>query len=228
MKKYNTHPFLLKYPVKTDIRGLIIGTHPPMPYEGELLFYYGNMNEFWRLLNKIYPKDSFFNSNDRPDLKLIFNWLNKYQLGITDMLQYTLIGNQFSIDSKIQIDDLNYQLNQNLDKWIENSKIEKIYFTSFSSNKSAYALFKKWCRINYKLKLPSGIEIISSGNAHEIIIFNRKIILVMLYSPSPSARRGIPRSNPYLEWKNKPLNKNKTIDDFRVWWYSIHMPNPKK
>lgn len=51
------HPWLEKYPLKKGFKYLIIGTHPPMPYCGKLDFYYGNMNEFWRFLDKVYPRN---------------------------------------------------------------------------------------------------------------------------------------------------------------------------
>jgi G:T/U-mismatch repair DNA glycosylase len=56
----NKHPWLEKYPIKKDSKYLILGTHPPMPYCGRLPFYYGNMNEFWKLLDRVYPDNDLY------------------------------------------------------------------------------------------------------------------------------------------------------------------------
>jgi hypothetical protein len=82
---YIKHPWLEEYPIRPSDKGVIIGTHPPMPYRGCLKFYYGNMYEFWRFLEQVYPNDSFFDSLQKPDLKKILKWLKKYQLGIRKM-----------------------------------------------------------------------------------------------------------------------------------------------
>ena len=127
------------------------------------------------------------------------------------MIQHTKVDNNFSVDSDIIIDDYKSQLNQNLYDWLLNSKINKIYFTSFSEGKSAYDLFKKWVKIHFNKRLPKGREIINQNNNHKLKIFDKELELIMLYSPSPAARRGIPRSQPYIKWlkENKISNKNK-------------------
>jgi hypothetical protein len=222
MRNFTKHPWLEAYPIKPSDKGLIIGTHPPMPYRGCLHFYYGNMYEFWRFLEMTYPQESFFDKELKPDLKKILNWLKKYELGITDMIYLTNKQNQFSVDSDIVLDDVRKQLNPYLYDWLAKSEIKTIYFTSFSAGNSAYALFKKWYKLHSKEKLPNGIDILQKGNRHQITIFNRKINLVMLYSPSPAARRGIPRSKPYQDWLAK--NPCGSIDQFRVSWYKNYLP----
>jgi len=226
---YLIHPWLEKYPFTEKQKGAIIGTHPPMPYDGVMPFYYGNMNEFWRLLQEVYPNDVFFDENKQPKLESILTWLNKYHLGITDMVIKTYKNNCFSTDSQMIIDDPSVQLNPFLHEWLkQNTEIETLYFTSFSEGKSAYQLFKRWCRcVHLQIILPKGRDILLNGNNHIVKLFDRDIKLVMLYSPSPAARRGIPNSVPYIEWKRKPENEKRTIDDFRVWWYKKYLPKFK-
>lgn len=220
------HPWLEQYPVSKDSTGLIIGTHPPMPYRGCMPFYYGNMNEFWRLLELVYTSDKFFDNDGKPELEFIKKWLKKYNIGITDMVKYTT--NSFSVDNDMEIGRGIEQLNKNLYDWIKDSSINTIYFTSFGTGKSAYGLFRRWYKFYFKETLATGNYIINSETEYKTInIFNRDIKLVMLYSPSPAARRGIPRSTPYLNWLNVNPNIKKPIDEFRVYWYSKHLTKSK-
>ena len=222
---YVKHPWLKEYPIHPSDKGVIIGTHPPMPYRGCLKFYYGNMYEFWRFLEQTYLNDSFFDSEQKPDLKKILKWLEKYQLGITDMLFLTHKNNEFSVDNDMIIDDKKKQLNPYLYDWLNQSKVDTLYFTSFSNGKSAFGLFKSWYKIHFKKTLPNGLDILKDGNSFTIELFKKKVNLVMLYSPSPAARRGIPRSKPYQDWLMK--NPNGSIDQFRVWWYKKYLPKSK-
>jgi hypothetical protein len=215
---YEEHPWLKDYPVKPEHKHLIIGTHPPMPYTGCMAFYYGNMNEFWRLLEAAFQHSIFFYEQGRPDLNRILNWLNQHNVAITDMLQYTIAGNEFNTDQGMLVKSYE-QFNKQLKGWLENGNIETIFFTSFSQGNSALGLFKKWLRQTYRIKISSGKEIIEKGNSQYIEINQRMIRLVMLYSPSPMARLGVSRSQPFLKWRgDKPLEKG-MIDEFRVGWY---------
>jgi hypothetical protein len=216
---YVEHPWLKDYPILPEHKHLIIGTHPPMPYSGCMPFYYGNMNVFWRLLEETYNEKIFFNSNGTPDLDKILSWLESKNLTITDMVHYTLKDNKFSTDQEMIIEKGTNQLNESLSAWLENSNIETIFFTSFSEGKSAYALFKKWYKSNFGKSLKSGKQIIDSGNDFSIEINGRIVRLIMLYSPSPAARRGIPRSQPYINWLEQNQNVKNSIDLFRIDWY---------
>ncbi len=221
---YVEHPWLKDYPVLPEHKHLIIGTHPPMPYAGCMAFYYGNMNEFWRLLETAYDQSLFFDPQGRPDLQRILKWLDVKHVAITDMVNYTIFGNRFNTDSDMKV-LFDNQLNQHLQNWLENSNIENIFFTSFSNGKSAFGLFRKWYRKTYGIRLPEGKEIISQDNAEFIFVNGRKIRLVMLYSPSPAARRGIPRSLPYTNWLQLNPNVASPIDAFRIFWYREYFRN---
>jgi G:T/U-mismatch repair DNA glycosylase len=213
------HPWLELYPIDKNSERLIIGTHPPMPYKGEMKFFYGNMFEFWRLLNCVYKNDSLF-TKDKPDLLKIKAFLKKYKFSITDLV-YKTDGSKFSTDQEMNVLELNpYLLN-----WFKDSKIKEIYFTSFSGKNGALPLFKKWLKINFGNKVK-----ITSINKWEnyttnIFIENKQYKIVRLYSPSPTARKGIARS---LIFKNY-LIKNPTSDTdaFRIDLYKTLLPKPK-
>jgi G:T/U-mismatch repair DNA glycosylase len=100
---YIEHPWLKDYPVLPEHKHLIIGTHPPMPYTGCMAFYYGNMNEFWRLLETAYKQSLFFDLQGRPDLQRILKWLDDKHVAITDMVNYTISGNRFNTDSDMKV-----------------------------------------------------------------------------------------------------------------------------
>ena len=141
------HPWLEKYPIRKGDKYLIIGTHPPMPYCGKLDYYYGNMSEFWRFIDKVYSGYKLY-ENGSPKIEDILKFLKKGKLAITDIILKTHIS-KFSTDKdmgNIGIQDLN----QHLFKWLKDSSIETIYFTSFGSTNSAKILFKKWYKSNFK------------------------------------------------------------------------------
>jgi hypothetical protein len=213
------HPWLEKYQIKEDSKYLIIGTHPPMPYCGKLEFYYGNMSEFWRFLNLVYIGHKLYN-NGCPKIEDIIEFLEKSKLSITDIVYETRVE-RFSTDNemgKINIDDLNPFLFD----WLNKSSIEVIYFTSFGGTNSAKNLFKKWYKINFKEE--SKKYIITSNNKNEIELWERKIKLIDLFSPSPTARRSSPRIKEFKEWR-LGKNENNDFDSFRVYWYKKYLPN---
>ena len=209
------HPWLEKYPIEIDSKYLILGTHPPMPYCGKLEFYYGNMSEFWRFLQEVYPNEKLYN-NGCPDKLDILNFLSKYSISITDIVFHTHID-RFNTDK-----DMGKILNENLNpwlyEWLSKSKIETIYFTSLGGTNSAKNLFKKWYKSNF-----SKVCKISKGHVNTIEMFNRKIQIIDLFSPSPTARRSSPRIKEYLEWSSNYKSKV-DYDDFRIDWYKKYLP----
>ncbi|MHA8092712.1 hypothetical protein V7S78_09350 [Aquirufa regiilacus] len=210
------HPWLTKYPVNSDSKHLILGTHPPMPYKGTLNYFYGNMKEFWRLLDKVYPNSKLYNYDKQVELSDIIAWQKQLKLSITDMVYQTHVE-RFSTDEQMGRIELN-DLNPFLESWIKESAIECIYFTSFGGSKSAKNLFKKW--LKEKLKIKVKLE----GHENEVIIFNRTIKLIDLFSPSPTARRSAPRNEEYKKWKLiQPIGKV-DYDSFRIAWYETKLP----
>lgn len=210
----NTHPWLNKYPINKKSKYLIIGTHPPMPYCGKLEYFYGNMSEFWRLLDKVYPNNNLYNSGC-PKEENILNFINANSISITDLV-YKTEEIKFSTDrgmGKLSFENLNPYLKE----WLKESEIEVIYFTSFGGTNSAKNLFKKWFKESFNK--PSKI---AKSHLNEIELYNRKIKLIDLFSPSPTAYRSSPRIKEYQEWKIN--NSPNDFDSFRIHWYKTYLP----
>ena len=203
------HPFITRYPVKSTSRNLIIGTHPPMPAEQSLDFFYGNMAEFWRHLSLVYGHEKIY-LNNQPNLDIILKFLEEFQMSITDMV-YETDGTPFSTDQEMGI----VALNPYLKTWLEDGIVETIFFTSLSGKNNAFELFKKWHKQSFGKPLKESAEGVC-------MIAGRAIKLVKLYSPSPSARRGISGSPVFKSWLLE--NPGGSVDDFRVNWYRKHLP----
>jgi G:T/U-mismatch repair DNA glycosylase len=209
------HPWLVKYPIRKGSKYLIIGTHPPMPYCGKLQYYYGNMSEFWRFLDMVYPGNKLY-PNKCPEKKDVLNFINSNHIAITDIIYITRAA-KFSTDEKmgkISKEDLN----PSLAKWLKGNKIEVIYFTSFGGSNSAKNLFKKWYKEVYK-------KTCKLSNEHENIIDinGNSTKVIDLFSPSPSGRRGLAKSKEFLCWSKKN-NKKNDFDGFRLYWYKKYLP----
>ena len=102
------HPWLEKHPINQNSKYLIIGTHPPMPYCGKLEYFYGNMSEFWRFLDLVYPGYKLY-VNGCPKIEDIIKFLKKSNLAITDIVYKTHVA-KFNTDTdmgKIDNEDLN-------------------------------------------------------------------------------------------------------------------------
>lgn len=213
--KLSRHPWLKDYLVQSDAKYLIVGTHPPMPYCGKLEFYYGNINEFWRFLDLVYPGNKLYH-NGCPKLKDILKFLHENRIAITDIV-YNAQSEKFSTDLKMGNIKPEH-LNPWLKEWLEKSKVERIYFTSFNGKNSAKSLFKKWFKHSY-----GQVCRIPSFPLNVVEINGRSIQTIDLYSPSPTARRGLPRSKAFKEWAEK-YNRPSDFDGFRLYWYQKYLP----
>jgi len=211
----NNHPWLDDHPIKQDAKYLILGTHPPMPYCGKLEFYYGNMSEFWRFLDLVYPGHMLY-LNGCPKLDDIVRFLDKSKFSITDLVYKTKLE-KFNTDKEMGVLNPKH-LNPYLSKWLKESKVEVIYFTSFGGTNSAKNLFKKWYKSEFKKVCQ-----ISNDHVNNIEIFDRKIKLIDLFSPSPKSRISSSRIKEYKEWKLGREVQN-DYDAFRVYWYKKHLP----
>jgi G:T/U-mismatch repair DNA glycosylase len=209
-----THPWLEKYPINKFSKYLIIGTHPPMPYTGTLEYYYGNMNEFWRFLDAVYPGNNLY-KNECPKLDDIQLFLDRIKMSITDIVYKTHVD-RFSTDNDMGT-IMPDELNPFLTEWLKDSSIEKIYFTSFGGKNSAKQLFKKW----YKKEFNRVCKI-SKNHINSIEIHGRSIQCIDLFSPSPTANRSSNRVKEFQDYKKD--HPNNTYDDFRIEWYRTHLP----
>lgn len=211
----NSHPWLEEHPIKPESKYLILGTHPPMPYYSKLQFFYGKISEFWRILDKVYPGNNLY-PDGYPRIQEILDFFSENKFSITDMVYKTYVE-KFSTDK--EMDNISSSdLNPFLKNWLEKSDVEKIYFTSFSGKDSAKSLFKKWFRSTY-----GKVCRIPSFPLNEIEINGRKVETIDLYSPSPTARRGLPRSKAFQDWSKKHKS-SKNYDGFRLFWYQKYLP----
>jgi len=211
----NIHPWLDDYPIKQDAKYLVLGTHPPMPYCGKLEFYYGNMNEFWRFMDEVYPGNELY-SNGCPKLEDIVRFIDESKISVTDLV-YRTKTEKFNTDGEMGL--LNPEdLNPYLAKWLSESKVEEIFFTSFGGTNSAKNLFRKW----YKSEFNKVCKL-SKLHVNYIEMYNRKIKLIALFSPSPTARRSSPRIKEFIEWRQAKEDNNE-YDAFRIYWYKEYLP----
>ena len=213
------HPWLSLYPIPKTAKRLILGTHPPMPYTAPLKFYYGNMAKFWQLLAEIYPKETFFIDNT-PNLTGIQDFLTRYEFGITDMVSQTR-NHQFSIDNDMEVTELNPYLK----KWLWESEVQDIFITSSSGKNGVLSLFKKWLKneANQTIKIPEVSDWVD--NSFEFVWHGRKFRLIRLFSPSPTANRGLMRNKKYLAYISQ--NPNGSLHAFKVDSYRKVMPSTK-
>ena len=166
----------------------------------------------------VYPQNKLY-ENGCPKIEDIISFLEKRKLSITDIVYKSGVA-KFSTDNemgKINHDDLN----PFLFNWLKESSIETIYFTSFGGTNSAKNLFKKWYKFNF---IQNSKEFkITTSHLNEIELWQRKIKLIDLFSPSPTARRSSTRIKEFKEW-NLRKEANNDYDSFRVYWYKKYLP----
>jgi hypothetical protein len=126
------HPFIKKYPLRSQYKYLVLGTFPPaqkldskIVRQFKVDYFYGNVASFWKIIQEIYPKNKF------TDIESIREWQEEYSIGISDTILTCKRKNQKSTkDSDLILEWVDY--NHELKAYIlENEKfIEKIIFTS--------------------------------------------------------------------------------------------------
>jgi G:T/U-mismatch repair DNA glycosylase len=181
------HPYDPFIPKK--IKKLIIGTIPPHRFcknahnqflckinDDDVRFYYGSRdNYFWNLMASI-SKQTFIKKNNKASIMQRKLFLEKKEIGITDIIKSCNRKNNSSSDNKLfkidykKIDLLNILKNY--------PNIDTLIYTSEFVKKCIYNIFK----IYHKNK----------GKKNYNIEINNKIYnVIILYSPSPQALRGI-------------------------------------
>lgn len=134
------HPFIKKYPLKSQCKYLILGTFPPaqeLDSQFNINYYYGNVSSFWKIIQEIYPKNKF------NEIQSILKWQEEYSIGISDTVLSCKRENPNSTsDSDLILEWIDY--NHELKSYItENEKfIKKIIFTSGYTCNSALFNFK--------------------------------------------------------------------------------------
>lgn len=83
----------------------------------------------------------FFDKDGKTKLVFIKIWLEKYNMGITDMI-YT--ANNFWVVNDMEIITGIEHLKGNIYDWIKDDIVNTIYFRNVGTGKSAYGLLRRW------------------------------------------------------------------------------------
>ncbi|MDR3049012.1 MAG: hypothetical protein LBV16_04145 [Elusimicrobiota bacterium] len=208
-----THQFLDKYPINNDSKKLILGTiHPHNVESFEIPFFYGNVSSLWKIFSEAFPAEL----NKPLTLRKILQFLTDREISVSDTIRSCYRKTPNSAADK----DLEpIEFNKQLINAIRDSKITKIFFTSGFGKNNAFKLF-------YKDILKQKITIDIRNNREVILdemFFGRPIKLIVLYSPSKAATRGIVKSKAYkksgfnsvhnflVDYYRKKFNDNKEI-----------------
>lgn len=182
MKQEETHPWKWFAPHNSKI--LIVGTFPTSKRNWSYNFFYPNIaNLFWKIMAKIAKTELKYFSGAKAviERKKI---LQKLSVAISDMGYKIIRNDDSSLDEKLVV--IEYMDIFNIIK--ENPGIDKVIFTSSSGNVSASKWFEEFLESrNIFHKFPKGIKPVKS----EIVINNKKVNIVIAYSPSRRAANGI-------------------------------------
>lgn len=108
----------------------------------------------------------FFDKDGKTKLVFIKIWLEKYNMGITDMI-YT--ANNFWVVNDMEIITGIEHLKGNIYDWIKDDIVNTIYFRNVGTGKSAYGLLRRWNKFQFKGKLEYGNYIINSKEQYKTI-----------------------------------------------------------
>ena len=181
---YSKHPYQPYVPQKAT--RLIVGTIPPYRFciepqrlfEDDVNFYYGSRdNYFWSLLAEV-TGIQFDRGNSEEAVDQRKKFLTKRNIGITDMIGQCIHKDGKSDDASLREITLK-PLNELL---LQNPKIDTLLYTSKNIIKYVNEVADK-----------SYHEWETPGKKGAVMINNKKYRVVVLYSPSPLARRKVPR-----------------------------------
>lgn len=194
MKQEETHPW--KWFVPYDSKILIIGTFPTAKRNWSYDFFYPNIaNVFWEILAKIANTQlkCFSGEEAENERKKI---LQKLGVAVTDMGYKVIRNDGSSLDEKLVV--VEYMDIFHIIK--ENPGINKLIFTSSSGNVSASKWFVEFLKSrNILHKFPKGKKPLKS----EIVINDKKVCLVIAYSPSRRAANRISFNKLVEMYKNE-------------------------
>jgi G:T/U-mismatch repair DNA glycosylase len=185
MKTYSKHPF--PYYISDKATKLIIGTIPPARFcndrnekkvaltdPKDVDFYYGSSdNYFWELIGEVFDKKFTFGKEGIDERK---NFLNNNGIGITDMIEECERINNSSLDSKLEIIEIR-KVSPLLKQF---PHIDTLIYTSNYIKTLICQETKSYHS-----------SIIDQPKKKTLIIDGKKYTVWILYSPSPTALRGI-------------------------------------
>ena len=184
----NSEYILEKHPwnwyAPPDSKSLVIGTFPSALKNRKYDFYYPNpANFFWRIMSEISGIPLLHFSGEQAVIERK-NILTKLHLAISDMGKTIARYKESSLDEHLEVREY-MEIFKILE---ENPSIEKIIFTSSSGNSSAAKWFLQYLNsMGIKHKFPKERKPVRS----EFIFNDRKISLVIAFSPSPRAANRI-------------------------------------
>lgn len=195
------HPY--KPFVPKNATKLIIGSIPPFRFchnneklnENDVRFYYGsNKNSFWPLLEEM-TKTSFTYENTEAAIIERKQFLKDINIGITDIIESCIHKNNRSDDNSLK-EKINRPLDELLIKY---PKINTIICTSDFVRREINKFALRGNKCSFLNKKREG----------KIIINDKEYNVVVLYSPSRGALRGLgkngkeKRKKQYMEVFNK-------------------------
>lgn len=192
MEKRSIHPYAPYIP--ENATKLIIGTIPPYRFcvqnleLGDVDFYYGSKdNYFWTLMSEITGvKLDFENSECAIDQRK--NLLYELNIGITDIIESCIHHNKKSDDNSLK----NIKLKAIKELLSQYPKIDTLIYTSEyvkkKINEIADKSYHEWTD--------------KARRKCTIIINGKKYNVIILYSPSPNALRGVTAEIRLSQYKN--------------------------
>lgn len=163
---------------------LIIGTIPPPRFcspnpkllEGDLNFYYGSRdNSLWEIIGKACGNELRVDSTEK-SISNIKQHLTKNGIGITDVVESCVHKNNEASDNKLE-----NIVHKDLRKLLkDNPNVTTLLYTSTFVKKQVNDIFKTYHSIDKTDNRKQQLKI--DGKTYDVVV---------LYSPSPNALRGL-------------------------------------
>lgn len=143
------HPYLKEhFDLSKSWKYLIIGTFPPnkdVREEKKPLtdYFYGNKGSLWKILGEIYTEFNFEKGTPLELIKIMKEWQDTYEVGITDTLvSVSRKDIKSADDSDLILDHEDYFHDLKTYIFEKNEEIQAIFFTSSKGCNSAFETFK--------------------------------------------------------------------------------------
>jgi G:T/U-mismatch repair DNA glycosylase len=206
------HQYLSVFPILPDSTKLIVGTIHPHDHESfPLKYYYGNMLSLWKILSDGFPGEL----SDPNRLDDILAFLRNRKISVSDTIVKCKRIKPTALDEHLT----DITLHHDIVRQIKVSQINHILFTSGFGKNNAFRLFYDGI---LKEKITPDIK-----RAREVLLdpsfFGRPVKLTVLYSPSSSSNRSIPRTRLFKENKHLYENVEKPIWAFKVDHYRTNL-----